>query len=181
MAILEGLAGSSTGLEPVCSTGDCEYPDFTSLGICSYCEDVTAKSTQVCSVTITEKLGNTSLPVDCSYTPPNGMKIEPQLTRSPWTSIANLSLIETENVLYSVSFYSAKYEDPALIYTTQNTTKWEKKPALTECSIKWCAKLYTNNYYESTSRRSLVVTKSQVLTASTDYTGDGYFTLVPNQ
>ncbi|KAJ5701683.1 hypothetical protein N7488_009231 [Penicillium malachiteum] len=176
MAILAGLAGTSTALESVCSTGDCEYPDFISLGICSYCEDVTSKSTQFCTVSTKEKIGNTSLPVDCSCTSPSGMTLEPELGGASGGSPLAMDI----NVLYSVSFYAAKYENPVIFYTTQNTTKWEKKPVLTECSIKWCEKLYTNNYYESNGRRSMVVAKSQALTASTDYTGTAYFTLVPD-
>ncbi|KAJ5203343.1 hypothetical protein N7449_005422 [Penicillium cf. viridicatum] len=191
-AIVSGLGGKSTGLEPVCPTGDCEYPVFVSLGICSSCEDVTAKSTQICDMTTIEAVEhddlnffNKSLPLNCSYTTPNNNTIEPRLFtgqlsesrqgavlyRQPWTSIVTSSSLLKSRI---VSFLSAKYEQPVLFYTTQNTTTWEQRPVLTECSLSWCEKQYSNNYYSSNGHRTLVATRSQVLSDPT-LPLDGYF------
>lgn len=186
-AILSGLSQSSSPLEPICLTGDCDYPDFTSLGICSNCEDVTTKATQVCEMmTIDHALSigpgwdipaldlfPKSMPLDCTYTSPSGFKIKPQLFhefspgdndihfyRQPWTSISKLQA--NFSVEPMISFLSAKYEQD-LYYTLQNATTWEQKPILTECSIDWCETRYTNNSYNSTGQRGLSGTKSQIL------------------
>jgi hypothetical protein len=47
-AMILGFADRSAPTEPVCPTGDCEYPDFTTLGLCSKCLDVTDESGQEC-------------------------------------------------------------------------------------------------------------------------------------
>lgn len=179
MAAMNGLANKNTTLEPVCSTGDCEYSDFNSLGICSHCEDVTKQSLQVCNMTKISEIEvigtpfDNSLPLNCSYTSPTGHKIIPSfftldkgnkttqtLYRVPWTSLATFSASNWQNM----SFFSAKYEHPTIFYTIKNTTAREPKPQLTECSIHWCEKQYTNNFYKSNGHRALEVVKSQILT-----------------
>jgi hypothetical protein len=201
-AIVSGLGGKSAGLEPVCPTGDCEYPVFVSLGICSSCEDVTAKSTQICNMTTIEAIYHTfnlvhsfdkSLPLNCSYTTPNNNTIEPpiftgqfsatrleaMLFRQPWTSTVTASSLLKSQI---VSFLSARYEQPGLLYTTQNTTTWEQRPVLTECSLSWCEKQYSNNYYNSNGHRTLVVTRSQVLNDPTlSHDGNDWIFSSPNE
>ncbi|KAJ5647730.1 hypothetical protein N7490_004102 [Penicillium lividum] len=183
-AILSGLSQTSSPLEPICSTGDCDYPNFVSLGICSKCEDVTTKTTQVCEMTSTMPGSKTPLsfekplPLDCTYTLPSGYKIRPQVflesqsqgepgttfSREPWTSISTSDAYAPP----MVSFISARY-DQSLVYTLQNASTWERKPILTECAINWCEKEYTNNYL-SNDHRGLSVAKSQILTLN-DETG----------
>ncbi|KAJ5766583.1 uncharacterized protein N7511_004199 [Penicillium nucicola] len=186
MAILSGLFQTNTPLEPVCSTGDCQYSDFASLGICSHCEDVTMSATQVCEVS--HQFGSTTFPTTCTYTFPNGYKIKPEvlgtysaghslwgIDRQPWTSVVT----SYDSALTPlVSFFSAKYSQP-LVYSSHNTTAWEQKPTLTDCSINLCEKQYTNNHYNSTGLRALSFTKSQILTSSPVDSSSDYVGLVP--
>ncbi|KAL3486790.1 hypothetical protein BJX62DRAFT_228507 [Aspergillus germanicus] len=185
-SILTGVDDQSTGLEPVCPTSDCEYPDFVSLAICSSCEDVTAKSTQTCNMTTAvldhdptspyymPDFFNQTLPLACSYTTPSNHTVSPQIVsgymldssvevqvyRQPWTSVITFSNHSTARIL---SFLAARYKHPKLIYTHQNATTWEQKPDLTECSFSWCEKKYGNNHYNSDSHRTLQAIHSQVL------------------
>lgn len=39
-AMYQGVFNSSTPVRPVCSTGNCTFPEFSTLGVCSSCEDV---------------------------------------------------------------------------------------------------------------------------------------------
>ena len=50
VAIMGGLTQTSTPLEPDCSSGTRDYPDFVSLGVCSSCEDITEAAAQSCVV-----------------------------------------------------------------------------------------------------------------------------------
>ncbi|BCR95402.1 DUF3176 domain-containing protein [Aspergillus luchuensis] len=196
-AIISGLGGQSTGLEPFCSTGDCEYPDFISLGICSSCSDVTAASTQLCTlapysvVNIADHsvIFNHSVAINCIYTSPTNHTIAPQIWpatmsggeteinvyRQPWTSTVTSSEHATPHIS---SFLSARYANPKLTYTTQNTTAWEAKPTLTECTLSYCERHYTHNFYNATGHRTLTTTNSQILGNASSI--DPHFTVFPS-
>jgi hypothetical protein len=61
-AIYGGLleAGTTQPLVPLCSTGDCTFPIFTSLDFCSACCDVTAETIHVCNIS--------GVDLTCDYT-----------------------------------------------------------------------------------------------------------------
>jgi hypothetical protein len=61
-AMLLGFADRSAVTEPVCPTGDCEYPDFTTLGLCSKCLDVTDETEQDCRYERNAAPDNTTTP-----------------------------------------------------------------------------------------------------------------------
>lgn len=50
VAIMSGLSQTSSPLDPECSSGTCEYPNFVSLGVCSQCKDITQTAQQHCVV-----------------------------------------------------------------------------------------------------------------------------------
>lgn len=68
-----------TAIPLVCGGANCTYPDFTSLGICSECEDVTANTKLQCGI-----VGGQT--VVCNITTPAGIEMSAQ-----WTSIGNLA------------------------------------------------------------------------------------------
>ncbi|OQE02684.1 hypothetical protein PENVUL_c039G00158 [Penicillium vulpinum] len=98
-SVLSGISAAYTPVEPHCSTGDCEYPDFITLGICSKCEDVTSSSVQNCSALSKTwsgweergYLGDNQIPekipLNCTYTTPNGVRIVPGILywNFPWS------------------------------------------------------------------------------------------------
>lgn len=177
MAIMDGVMGTNKALEPMCSTNECRYPDFVSLGICSQCEDVTARSTQFCEMVYRPYTWNTTFPLNCTYTSPSGHLIESDIqpdtggvtgdnssvifSRPLWISSA-ASKSMNERKPYVVSILAAKY-DHLLEYKSHNTTDWEQKPPLVECNITWCERKYTGNFYNSGSHRSVVATSSENL------------------
>lgn len=117
-AILNGLSQMNNHLEPVCTSGNCKYPDFVSLGFCSQCQDVTDQTAQACTPFPANSSASptaaspiySELPGNCTYTTPGGIRIIPdasstfgygsfigsdgsaqpgvKLTRDPWTSVA---------------------------------------------------------------------------------------------
>lgn len=81
IAIMRGLSGVYSHLEPHCPSRTCDYSDFVSLGICSSCEDVTSQSRQDC-VAATRSLEKEQMgkaPINCTYTSPNGFNITPDV------------------------------------------------------------------------------------------------------
>ncbi|CAG8124349.1 unnamed protein product [Penicillium salamii] len=93
-SVLSGMSAAYTPVEPHCSTGDCEYPDFITLGVCSKCEDITTSSVENCSALSKTWSGwkdwkdgsyldngkiPEHIPLNCTYTSPNGVKIVPEI------------------------------------------------------------------------------------------------------
>lgn len=182
VAIFSGLSQTNNRLEPICSSGSCDYDDFITLGICSECEDVTAKATQTCVPSAPRSNGNigdewASTPTNCTYTAPSGFNLTPgimwntmdtskvvkwiSMPRQPWTSIITSDTSDDGTPKPIVSFFAAKYEQD-LIYYHHNITVPEQKPTMTECSVYWCERQYTQNYF-STGHRFLETKTSQNL------------------
>jgi hypothetical protein len=69
-AIYSGLMEEATvhPLAPLCSTGNCTFPTFKSLGFCSECCDVTAETIRTCDTT-----GNV---LTCNYTLPSNIMVQ---------------------------------------------------------------------------------------------------------
>ncbi|ODM20211.1 hypothetical protein SI65_03264 [Aspergillus cristatus] len=81
-AILNGLAETHTPLEPQCTSGNCQYPDFVTFGFCSQCQDITNQTNQSCKPdpqimqVYGKKFGWSDVilkaPENCTYTLPDG-------------------------------------------------------------------------------------------------------------
>lgn len=74
-AVLSSLTNTSTSVSFDCRSGNCTWPGFTTLGICSSCEDVSSRLERHCdnkTVDLNDK--NSLLAVDgfCSYKTPFG-------------------------------------------------------------------------------------------------------------
>ncbi|KAF7181989.1 hypothetical protein CNMCM7691_001377 [Aspergillus felis] len=67
-AMALGLFGQSTGPPFVCPTGNCTYPDVSTLGFAGSCRDVTAESSVSCPNATTKINVNTN----CTITTPSG-------------------------------------------------------------------------------------------------------------
>jgi hypothetical protein len=63
-AVMTGVYGFQTPAQFECTSNNCTFPDFTSLGVCSECEDVTASTVETCNSTGFEHY--------CYYQLPNG-------------------------------------------------------------------------------------------------------------
>jgi Protein of unknown function (DUF3176) len=172
IAILNGLHQTNAPLRPLCSTGNCTYPQFASLGFCSQCLDVTKKTEQFCrpynystdNIKYYSQWDET--PVDCSYTTPSGIKLSSghdvlqhdsvnfEVFRPRWTSQAithnlthsNLGKKAAEITNPIVGFASARYLEYTR-YDLNNASVAEAKPNLTECAIYLCEKSYENNTF----------------------------------
>lgn len=82
-AISDSLAGISRDhldVTPTCPTGNCTWPIYTSLGVCSQCFDVSHQVDTSCSTYNTWQIAQAHKPVliptyQCSYTLPNGLRL----------------------------------------------------------------------------------------------------------
>ncbi|CAG8134534.1 unnamed protein product [Penicillium nalgiovense] len=104
-AMFNGLTQTNAPLEASCPSEYCDYPDFTTLGICTSCENITETATQVCrpipspypgrnftqkwpdwhkilSSPTTPSLRQmaASIPIGCHYSTPNGFSFTPNIS-----------------------------------------------------------------------------------------------------
>lgn len=127
-----------------CASGNCNWPQFQSLGVCSSCTNVTANTNQSCYAMQPEAGGF----YVCAYTTPSG------LTTNLSTSATSL---ESENT-FAMDAVAGSAKEPAVLLKFaainmtntsasnlnsnlyQNPGWWEA----TECVLSWCAKTYRN-------------------------------------
>lgn len=165
--IFNGLAQSNDPLDPICPSGDCEYDDFVTLGVCSHCKDVTNEVNQSCTPSTDQHRLYTQewmaeIPLECMYTTSSGASITPRIwvNDAKWlsqdnysayaipnlwsaVSLSNHSAIKEGDRARIVSFLSAKYEGRLTTWTSKNSTTPEDKPTLTECTVSLCERKYT--------------------------------------
>lgn len=184
--IMKSLYGANDELQPVCPTGNCMYPDFATLGMCSHCQDVTTQTTQQCkpyppgSDTMLPQDSNwDQVWADCSYITPSGFNITPPiefvsstaedlyLSRYPListavTSFQNISSLPAAGIVQPILGMAViKYLTDTL-YTTHNLTAAETRPNITECALYFCEQQYENNFY-TVSHPILEPSKTQQL------------------
>ncbi|OQE16488.1 hypothetical protein PENFLA_c027G03776 [Penicillium flavigenum] len=130
IAMFNGLTQTNAPLEAICPSESCDYPDFTTLGICSSCENVTETATQDCRPipspyygrNFTQKWSDwheilsspttpalremaASIPIDCHYSTPNGFSFTPK-TSSPSTSNDSIEIYRDSFIATSPNTYN---------------------------------------------------------------------------
>lgn len=73
VAYLTGVWSDDNLYQPQCSSGNCTWPVFRSVGVCSKCADITRSSKLHCNVTDDLRLLNGTLNGVCQITPPLGV------------------------------------------------------------------------------------------------------------
>lgn len=183
-AILTGLAQVNTPLEPVCPSPRCEYPDFSTLGICSSCEDVTDTAAQICQSFSFNETSNDwvrflndsgtfrSAHVNCSYISPSGLMLTPGIGTLQGNMRDQLDVyhiyfnsVGRKDVSTLGTIFMAKYNygTPSR-YSPENITAPEPRPQLTECSISLCEREYIRNHFSVTDSTTSQLSRSQTLT-----------------
>lgn len=141
-ALYTGAFDSGTSFNFLCESGNCTWPTFASLGLCSSCENVTSQ-THVHQVwTADEAIGI------AVFDTPGGWNINLTMinmggsgTGDQYTAVkGESSFVDvTKNVTnHLVSLVIAQQYAPN--GPTMSLQGWET----TECSIDWCAKQYSN-------------------------------------
>ncbi|KAJ5982551.1 hypothetical protein N7451_012651, partial [Penicillium sp. IBT 35674x] len=141
IALAQGLAQSNDPLKPICPTSNCLFPDFTTLGFCSQCVNVTESPTQSCIS-------------------PKGV----QATRYPWNSITSAyDQFRSNNIPRElVSILSAQYLN-TITYNSSTPNVTEPRPMLNECYVHICEKQFTNVSYLPASAQAPIPSRSQRL------------------
>lgn len=136
-AVMNGMYSLDSPVNFNCQTGNCTWPTFYSLGICSTCTNVTDQVTSSC----VSSPGRES----CTYTMPSGFILTGGFSESSgggsWTTLnATASPNETG---YSVNITNTLVDIAIIKIDQSNVTVGSlKEPEALECSFTWCAKAY---------------------------------------
>ncbi|KAF9891833.1 hypothetical protein FE257_003318 [Aspergillus nanangensis] len=169
-ALMSGLLGTHTPLEPQCKASSCEFPEFFALGMCSKCQDTTSQLQQKCQVPEDGDFWDyvhpafKETPTNCSYQSPSNFSFDfegfPSFTSgfgdvtydnvTFYTSSWSIRPRENETILGIqtpiVSLTEIDYTNP-VIYTLDNATAPPTKPLVTECAVYFCERRYSASVY----------------------------------
>ncbi|KAI9739830.1 MAG: hypothetical protein M1834_006551 [Cirrosporium novae-zelandiae] len=178
-AILSGLYGSSHPLEPVCSTNNYTFPNFTTLSVCSKCVNVTQSTTRNCTSIVgmwadTEKY--------CAFTTPSGFDIGVTNFYSGGTELEDKTLFNASTDIdpYFAADSSHHGIWNALVFygaVRLPTSGAFDAAHVSECQLYFCEKTYGNITVRdgSTVERPVMVKKP--LRAYSDISGGGAYEL----
>lgn len=125
-AVFDGLYALNRTIPFTCPTGNCTFWEFGSLGICSSCQDVTTTTLKDCH--------RSKMQTICKYHTPSGFTLKSSnVTDDPSGEKTHVDIMTTTND--TNPFYLAAFMLP-------ESEAWE--PTISECSLKWCGKIYNN-------------------------------------
>lgn len=139
---------SSLDVVPSCPTGNCTYPQFQSLALCSSCQDVTDALTTACSSNVADDGQSES----CHFSLSNGLEFN---TVYPYRgsmasngSFDPIGPLEYANAVLNFSIIKLKMSNEstagAIIETrSSNGSATSKMAAIaTQCFLYWCVNTY---------------------------------------
>jgi hypothetical protein len=143
--------------QTTCTSGNCAWPTFSSLGICSHCEDVTAYAQKhySCSTSSTSELEQINCTINLPSSPPylafQLTEVESTGTQEPphmfvWPSNLNY-YADTDYYDYFTNGTYAGIEEPLLPiavvkvdpFSVQNITRAD------QCALSFCVKTYNES------------------------------------
>lgn len=141
-AILNGLFNLSSPIQFACSTGNCQWDDFSTLGVASSCQNVTSTSIISCR---TQGRGSS-----CNYTTPSGLLI----SASSYSSSGGGSSTRFNSTAITPNAGGSEWSgDPngpinsTLAYIAMAGLSNDfnfTRPDLMECSMRLCARVARN-------------------------------------
>ncbi|KAK7566671.1 hypothetical protein IWX47DRAFT_841548 [Phyllosticta citricarpa] len=143
-AFFNGLFNLSTKLDFSCPSGNCAWPKFSSLGICSTCSRFEALETNVdttyCNATYGESPKTCN--VNATYTTPSNITLEAFVY---WKVSSRVSIYDDHALLSSFSKRTGteEHDDLAVVGFARMPPLPDPEPKnLTECRLAFCAKTY---------------------------------------
>ncbi|CZT17863.1 uncharacterized protein RCC_03699 [Ramularia collo-cygni] len=137
---------SKSQVEHICSTANCTWDTFQSLGVCSQCTNETDLATGTClSSNITGSAGLvTNTEQNCTYTTPNGTALEASTSYDPDTRAHNSTVLQTvvESQALVDGNLSARLATISIIRLGPQLEWYLPWPAIYTCEISPCQKMF---------------------------------------
>ncbi|KAK7990910.1 hypothetical protein PG990_015190 [Apiospora arundinis] len=141
-AILNGLYSLGSPVKYDCPTGNCQWPDFSTLAIAGHCRDATADTTKSCSGAWKKRGAYRS----CNYTTPEGLSVgfnSHQSSGGGFQTEFNSSaqFFSSDDVCRheNVSSVLVHLATANFVNTKKLQTRFPE-PVITECRIEWSSR-----------------------------------------
>ncbi|CAK1362457.1 unnamed protein product [Cercospora beticola] len=164
-AIYKGVFGDVFRSTVACSSGNCTWPSYESLGICSSCTNVTAASKTNCTLTLNDYYDPPKASDrQCLTRSPRGVAMESSndCTTSEWRgTVWNASAMVTDpdaprghrlltkdgtiGVVAGTRFRKVDDREQAFCQSTEESLVED----VIECTLKWCTKSYERTIVEN--------------------------------
>ena len=141
------ISTTAAAITAQCAAGNCEFPDYASLGICSYCEDTTSLIEPVCTPTV-----YAGVPANCSMSArlPNGLDLANGNGYAFYTgrfNYLNMSTSSPLNInpplsaqsLVNISMLLSDVE----VALPQNYSEMYNKTIAYDCILYFCVRKYS--------------------------------------
>ena len=136
--------GSLKTTTAVCSSGNCTWPQFQTLGVCNRCEDVSSliQKTEIANPEWTSDAGKNIPKREPSWHLPNGLSVALPGAVPYYDPIMDLPAIISSNGNLSLS------QLPMINFTIANISILSTTSAY-ECNVHWCVKEYNSSMSEA--------------------------------
>jgi hypothetical protein len=134
-AVLNGmfLADPNPSISFTCPTGNCTWPDFSTLAVCSSCVDMSHYMQQVCSATYDTTSSNSTR---CGWSLPNGASLNGSSVFSMTTFIPSVDGDMPYSTIMKLNFMGTEAQNPNT--TTLFTGSGVPHPWATQCTLQYC-------------------------------------------
>lgn len=153
-AVYAGLYNYVPSVSPVCPTGNCKWSDYTSLGACSACQNVSKLITSTWDEYGFDNPGY-------EYSLPNGMNIESTaLTMELQSNLPTMSFGLLQN--YSI------VDTTEMSYRSGDTEFSIRPPSTFECMLYFCVRTMAGNVFNGTFTETVLWTFPNTSTSVED-------------
>ena len=165
-AVIAGIYALKSPLDFTCSTGNCTWPRFSSLAICSQCRNTTLQTEKKCAEEGVASGGTKSCRTRCNYTLPGGTSISAYSEIDFFDRGCNpASFVNVSTADHGVTAINSTAESlwhfgpnltiPTVGLAKVSTLRFTRPPPMpqgdivqssfdtTQCSLVWCAKTHT--------------------------------------
>jgi hypothetical protein len=141
-AILNGLYNLTTAVQFTCSTGDCQWDDFSSLAVASSCKNVTSDTSVLC--------GRSGSQLRCNYTTPAGFFIASSYSQRSGggdDTDFNATAFVPDSYAFGPMTDRLSPINSTIIRIAMATLNGDfnmSRPDVTECDMRLCARITSN-------------------------------------
>lgn len=152
---------SDTGLDVPynCRTGNCTFPPYQSLGVCTEHTDITGLLNRTC--TSTPVPNSQATRTDCNYTLPNGMDYREQsrsdVKQADFSPSGRISVINRSNV--ADNNYGGYIFNFAGIFASRDAQNIRNEPWAVESMSFWCIKTYNTSIRDGVFNENVTSTQ----------------------
>jgi hypothetical protein len=191
------LSKTASAISPTCTTGNCSFPDYSSLAFCSQCVDVSsylslssgdpqiayALASFGCSQYTAYNATSINGTCPSKITAPNGLSLDytaaDTQTISPWVSRENgLSVMNTSYGSLISNILDAQTSTYTFLGNFSMLARTVPRPTAYDCVISACAKRYTAQVAGGQFRERVQATFSNA--SQINYSVPPYNALVPS-